>query len=380
MLIGTLAGKKFGEVLGVLTQLLGREPAGGSPWTTWYEQNPVRATVMLARRRWRLNREQLFGAYPPNVKTGFYSGSISAPEAAHSARTPDGGWNDLTDPMAGAARTRFGFNTDPTRTEAETGERLLTPNPREVSRVLLTRKSGFKEIPFLNLTAAAWIQFMNHDWVSYGDPADAPPYRIPLAEDDPVRRALKQTHMLVRPTQTDPTRRVGEKAPTHINEVTSWWDGSQIYGSDGPTLDSLRSHQGGKLELDPDTGNLPVLADGVEKTGFRRNWWLGLESLAPALRQGAQRDLRSARGPLPPLRRSAAVRHRPARERRGDGQDPHRGVDPRRAAQRHAEHGDERQLVRRADQPVPRQADPAHAGGDQRRRPGRRRPRRQRHR
>jgi hypothetical protein len=278
-LLGTIAGKKFGEVLGVLTQVLGREAASGSPWTTWYEQNPVRATVMLARRRWRLNREQLFGAYPPNVKTGFFSGPSSAPEAALSARTADGGWNDLSDPMAGAAKTRFGFNTDPTRTEAETGDRLLTPNPRQVSRVLLTRKSGFKEIPFLNLTAAAWIQFMNHDWVSYGDPADAPPYRIPLAEDDPVRRVLKQTHMLVRPTQTDPTRRVGEKAPTHINEVTSWWDGSQIYGSDGPTLDSLRSHQGGKLELDPATGNLPVLADGVEKTGFRRNWWLGLSLL-----------------------------------------------------------------------------------------------------
>jgi hypothetical protein len=277
--VGSIAGKKLGETLGVLTQVLGREKTSGAPWTTWYEQNPVRAMLMLARRRWRLNRQQLFPAYPASAKTAFYGGTTAAPEGAHAARTADGSWNDLNDPMAGAARTRFGFNTDPARTPAETGPRLLTPNPREVSRALLTRKSGFKEIPFLNLTAAAWIQFMNHDWVSYGEPANAPPYRIPLAEDDPARRALKQTHMLVRPTQTDPTRRAGEKAPTHINEVTSWWDGSQIYGSDGPTLDSLRSHQGGKLAVDPITGNLPVAADGVEKTGFRRNWWLGLSML-----------------------------------------------------------------------------------------------------
>jgi hypothetical protein len=279
LVVGTVAGKKLGEALGVLTQVFGREPPSGARWTTWYEHSPLRATLMLARRRWRLNREQLFSAYPSNVKTAFYSGPTNPPDGAHAARTADGTWNDLGDPMAGAARTRFGFNTDPTQTEAETGARLMTPNPREVSRALLTRKNGFKEIPFLNLTAATWIQFMNHDWVSYGDPADAPPYRIPLAEDDPVRRSLKQTHMLVRPTQTDPTRRAGEKAPTHINEVTSWWDGSQIYGSDAATLDSLRTHQGGKLELDPVTGNLPVLADGVEKTGFRRNWWLGLSML-----------------------------------------------------------------------------------------------------
>jgi tetratricopeptide (TPR) repeat protein len=280
IVVGSLAGKKFGEVLGVLTQVLGREKRSGSPWTSWYhDENSLRAIVMLARRRWRLNREQLFGAYPPNVKTGFYNGPAAPPGGAGAARTADGGWNDLSDPMAGAARTRFGFNTDPTQTEAETGVRLMTPNPRQVSRVLLTRKSGLKEIPFLNLVGATWIQFMNHDWVSYGDPADAPPYRIPLAEDDPVRRTLKQTHMLVRPTQTDPTRRAGEKVPTHINEVTSWWDGSQIYGSDSATLDSLRTHQGGKLEIDPVTGHLPVLGDGVEKTGFRRNWWLGLSML-----------------------------------------------------------------------------------------------------
>ena len=278
--LGQLGGLKLGETLGFLTQLIGSEPKSKSPWTQWYRQGFFRAIVMLAKRRERLNREQLFAAYPEEAGTGYFRDPNAPPAWTRGARSSDGSYNDLSDPMAGAAGTRFGFNTDPDQTSGEVGERLLTPNPRTVSRVLMTRVDGFKPIPFLNLNAAAWIQFMNHDWVSYGDPDHrAAPYRIPLSEDDPVRRSLHQTHMLVPPTQPDPTRKLGERGSTHINEVTSWWDGSQIYGSDTKTADSLRSFKGGKLTVDPKTGNLPVLADGVEQTGFRRNWWVGLSML-----------------------------------------------------------------------------------------------------
>jgi hypothetical protein len=278
--VGDVSGIKLGEALGALTQLLGPEVHNESLWTSWYRHSVVRGTIMLARRRERLNREQLFPAYPRDKGTGFFKNKGNIPRFVRAARSADGSWNDLSDPMAGAAKTRFGFNTDPLKTPAETGARLLTPNPRAVSRTLLSRKDGFKPVPFLNLTAAPWIQFMNHDWVSYGDAAhDAEPYRIPLAEDDPARKTLLQTHMLVKPTQQDPSRQPGENIPTHINEVTSWWDGSQVYGSDANTIASLRSHEGGKLTLDPKTGNLPVAADGVEKTGFRRNWWVGISML-----------------------------------------------------------------------------------------------------
>jgi Animal haem peroxidase len=278
--IGDVSGKKLGEALYAATQLLGREGPSRSPWTSWYQHEVIRATIMLAYRRHRLNRDQLFAAYPKQEGTGFFRNRGSVPSWVKTARSADGSWNDLNEPMAGAANMRFGFNTHPSKTQAETGARLLSPNPRMVSRVLLTRKDGtLKPVPFLNLNAASWIQFMNHDWVSYGDPMlNAPPYRIPLEPDDPARKALHQTHMLVRPTQTDPTRREGEPT-THINEVTSWWDGSQIYGSDEKTIHSLRSKERGKLKIDPQTGTLPILPDGVEAVGFRRNWWLGLSML-----------------------------------------------------------------------------------------------------
>ena len=46
-------------------------------------------------------------------------------------------------------------------------------------------------------------------------------------------------------------------ATSFINEVTHWWDGSQIYGSDQDTQNRLRSGDMGKMELGDD-GTLPV--------------------------------------------------------------------------------------------------------------------------
>lgn len=277
--IGEVLGVKAGVTLGVLTKTLGKPPSNVL-WSNWYKHGFVRSMVMLAARRERLNRNQLFDAYPMGQLVGFAARGLRAPVWTRRARTADGSWNDVDNPLAGAANTRFGFNTPPSETLPEMQKvRLLEPNPRTISRLLLTRKDGFKSIPFLNLTAAAWIQFMNHDWVSYGDPSNKEFYRIPLDPDDPVRQRLHQTEMLVGATPVDPTQSRGAPANTHLNEVTAWWDGSQLYGSDKDTQYALRSHERGQLTMDPRTGNLPVAEDGVERTGFRRNWWLGLSML-----------------------------------------------------------------------------------------------------
>src|SRR6266700_2647795 len=43
---------------------------------------------------------------------------------------------------------------------------VLTPNPRVVSLELLTRDT-FQPVTILNMLAAAWVQFMIHDWFSH---------------------------------------------------------------------------------------------------------------------------------------------------------------------------------------------------------------------
>ena len=127
----------------------------------------------------------------------------------------------------------------------------MSPNPREVSLALLTRKGAMIEVPFLNLLAAAWINFENHDWIDHGEALSDSFYEIPLGPEDPARVKFRQTKMLVPKTQPDPTRMDGrDKTPvTFVNEVTHWWDGSQIYGSDQETVDRLRSGVDGKMKL-----------------------------------------------------------------------------------------------------------------------------------
>ena len=137
-----------------------------------------------------------------------------------------------------------------------------------------------KEVPFLNLLAASWIQFQTHDWVNHGEMLQRDVIELPLDDDDPARTQFHQKSIFVGRTQADPTRReYGESTPvTHINEVTHWWDGSQLYGSDQATQDRLRSGVDGKLRL-RDDNTLPCAANGVEETGFVRNWWVGLSML-----------------------------------------------------------------------------------------------------
>ena len=80
-------------------------------------------------------------------------------------------------------------------------------------------------------------------------------------------------------TLADASRPEGSTPPTFINTVTHWWDGSQIYGSDPETVESLRSHEDGKLIIGED-GLLPVdPVSGIDITGFNDNWWIGLAML-----------------------------------------------------------------------------------------------------
>ena len=249
-------------------------------WTNWYRRPLALGILTLAYMRELLNKHNLKNTYPSGALTGFLPEGQPRPEGVTNFRTADGSWNNLANPKEGAAGTRFLRNVEVSAIRPESGERLMTPNPREISRKLLTRQGEPKEVPFLNLLAASWIQFENHDWINHGEILFNDVHEIALAQDDPARAMYHQTKMFVGKTQPDPTRMEGkEQTPvTYINEVTHWWDGSQIYGSDQATQTRLRSFADGKLRVNAD-GTLPADGHGVEDTGFRRNWWVGLTML-----------------------------------------------------------------------------------------------------
>jgi hypothetical protein len=288
LFLGELLGRIATVLMNCLTELAGHILGyRGKVWTDWYRRGLALEILLLAYMREQLNKHNLKNSYPAGTLVGFQHTGQEPPPGVKHFRTADGSWNNPRDPKEGAAGTRFLRNVDlsATRPETETGT-LLTPNPREISLKLLARpiKNGqpyVTPVVFLNLLAASWIQFMNHDWINHGEILFDDVIEVPLPPNDPARCRYQQDTMFIGRTQPDPTRNGREPAATSsINEVTHWWDGSQIYGSDQDTQNRLRSHRLGKMVLNDD-GTLPVDADGtgVEDTGFRRNWWVGLSML-----------------------------------------------------------------------------------------------------
>ncbi len=197
-------------------------------------------------------------------------------------RRADGRYNDLQNPGMGGVCSRFGRNFPPEESWPDT-DRLLDPNPREISNSVLARDS-FKAAESLNLLAAAWIQFMVHDWARHKPTAKRPPHCIPLLDKDNWPQKGPNGTMVVPATQLDPTRPEGCKAgpPTFLNEGTYWWDGSQIYGAEADTLYDLRAGRDGKLKMDDKDGTrLPEHHHftGLDQTGFVGGWWAGLSLL-----------------------------------------------------------------------------------------------------
>ena len=239
----------------------------------WHKLPTFFGVVKLAGFRRNLRKKNLHDTSQLPYKEKLPQPS---PDDRHlTTRTADGSYNDLDRPEMGMAGSRFGRNVPLKDTIADTPN-LLKPNPREVSRKLMTRDE-FIPATTLNLLAAAWIQFENHDWFEHKNDEIDEKVEIPLAKDDPWPEEHRP--LAVHKTLADPTRSPAEKTPTFINHVTHWWDGSQIYGSDAETVDKLRSHVDGKLIIGDD-GLLPIDPEkGVDLTGFNENWWVGLSLL-----------------------------------------------------------------------------------------------------
>jgi len=171
----------------------------------------------------------------------------------------------------GSAGTRFGRNV-PIESTFPDYDRLMHPNPRTVSRELLTREN-FIPAATLNILAAAWIQFMIRDWLSHGKSPKENPWQVPLADDDP----WPERPMRILRTREDPTRTPEEEGlpPTHINVDTHWWDGSQIYGSDKETQARVRTGRDGKVKVGPD-GLIPVEPNTEKHPADEPGFWIGL--------------------------------------------------------------------------------------------------------
>jgi Animal haem peroxidase len=239
----------------------------------WWQLPKPLALLNLRAFRDDLREFNLYDTRPSNG-----GGTPATAEKLPKYRTYDGSLQDPLDPEMGMVGTRFGRNAPTDATAPEEMPRLMQPSPREVSMKLLNRDS-FKPATSLNVLAACWIQFQNHDWFGHGENAPDRFIDVPLEEGDEWPEG---SPMKVRATSPDRTRTwKSGLPPTYVNTVTHWWDGSQIYGSTEERCRKLRSGEDGKMTVEE--GFLPneedPKLDGVDLTGFSDNYWVGLSLL-----------------------------------------------------------------------------------------------------
>ncbi len=267
--------------------------------------------------------------------------------------------NDTRNPAMGSSNSLLGRNVDFSSTFPELGDDeltrnrhgdrigLMTPDPQVISRRLFTRPQSHPELcanglgldgdstharcdyqkaPFMNVMAAFWIQFMTHDWFSHMSEGDND-RRQPLVStgckttrENGVERPLTPSEVKslgCRPgdvidegfvadrtpprtfTDANGTQRLERAHRTTRNQVTAWWDGSQIYGFDETSRRRVKRDplDRAKLLMVPTEdgsasgrrlGYLPVMtaADpknavwaGQESVGFPDNYSAGLSFL-----------------------------------------------------------------------------------------------------
>jgi hypothetical protein len=234
----------------------------------WYEKPRLFAMGDLFEIRNVLREKNLHDTEEPPLQA---QDPAKADPAARGSRTIDGTYNDLKYPAMGAVGRRFGRNMPLEEVFPDTAN-LLIPSPRVVSRELMTRHE-FQPATILNLLAAAWIQFMVHDWFVHRRSTET--IDLPLAPGDD----WSDSTMRIPRTEPDPAPPNSKRPPAYVNLNSHWWDASQIYGGDPVTAAKLRTQIDGRLRIEP-TGLLPVDPEsGLSFTGFTDNWWIGLAML-----------------------------------------------------------------------------------------------------
>lgn len=218
----------------------------------------------------------------------------------YRARTLNGTCNDFDNALMGSVGIRMARNVSVRAANEAMDDFDRTqggkPDPVEVAETFMVRKdaSMHAPAPHFNLWAAAWIQFMTHDWFSHskdGFNASDKSYAMSKGPAIPATPASER----MRGTQRQRCRlleREGKSCQvpkrTFHNNQTHWWDGSQIYGWDKASEARAREVDASgryTAKLKMDGSLLPEMRiakyGGLkqEAAAFIDNWWVGLSLL-----------------------------------------------------------------------------------------------------
>ena len=143
-----------------------------------------------------------------------------------TARTLDGTYNDLNDPLMGCIGSRFGRNVPIENTYPEAARSAARAEPAP-GQPRAADARGVRAGDHAEPAGGGVDPVRGARLVQPRRQRPRPPWEIPLEKDDP----WPQHPMQILRTRPDPSGDPG-RPPTYVTADTHWWDGSQIYGSD----------------------------------------------------------------------------------------------------------------------------------------------------
>ena len=164
-------------------------------------------------------------------------------------RTINGTLNDLNNPDEGKAHLEFS-RLFPADYEGDGSTMVDRGNPRTISNLVMAQGQSIPSQTGLNQLVFTFLQFLDHDItateVSRTEPAD-----IQIPAGDPEFDPFGQGQAIIpftRSTFEEGTGTSTTNPRMQENSITSWIDGSVVYGSDIDRANWLRAFSDGKLK------------------------------------------------------------------------------------------------------------------------------------
>lgn len=174
------------------------------------------------------------------------------PAAAQENRSYDGSGNNLNYSEWGSAHTHMKYfvgNAFADGISEPSGEDR--PNPREVSNIIFDQPEFIESNLGISDFGWGFGQFIDHDITLVDDNfSEWIPIPVPECDEffDPMCSGSQEIQM--RRSKSDPATGTDAGNPRKvINDITSFVDGSAVYGSDEARSNWLRTFEGGKMKL-----------------------------------------------------------------------------------------------------------------------------------
>lgn len=183
------------------------------------------------------------------VKQSFFVviiGCLCTLVQAQDNRSVDGSGNNLISQQAGSAGDLFARLTSPSYQDGIGSPRLDGPNPRVVSNVLFAQQDTREDSKLLSDFTWVYAQFIKHEISHMVVSRDETLDNIIVPEDD----EFYEPGTIITTKRAVPASGTGINVPrAYINQVTSYIDASNVYGSDEHRSVWLRTGMDGKLKM-----------------------------------------------------------------------------------------------------------------------------------